>query len=139
VVPGVTYHYTDQGTQTTRYRLLPHEGGWSTAHPDRAAFELQEPLVGRPAAPQEGDWRKGSLLQVTPDNVVLSVAKWTEDGRDLVVRGYEAEGRPGHVVVTSEVLDLRWEGDVQAHEIWTWRLPLDGGAAIATNLLEEQD
>ncbi len=138
VVPGVTYHYTDQGTQVVRYRLLPHVGPWTAVHPDRAAWEMQEPLIARAAAPQAGERHDVSLLHVAPENVVLATAKWAEDGGGLVVRGYEAEGRPGLVVVTSPALGLRWQGAVRAHEIWTWLLPLDGGAPVPVNLLEDE-
>ncbi len=145
VVAGVTYHYTDQGLQTLRYRLLPHEGAWQAVHPGRAALELHEPLIGRAASPQggerpqDGEGPQGSLLRVAPQNAVLTVAKWTEDGGGLLVRGYEAEGRPTRVVITSEALGRRWEGEVRAHQIWSWLLPLDGGAPVPTNFLEDAD
>ena len=137
VVPGVTYHYTDQGTQTMRYRLLPHAGGWAATHPARADLELHTPLIGHLADDLEGAEPEGSMLRVEPEHVALVVAKVAEDGQGLLVRGYEAEGRPGRVVVSSEVLGRRWEGAVRAHEVWTWRLGPEGDARVATNLLEE--
>jgi len=137
VVPGVTYHYTDQGTQVVRYRLLPHVGPWTAKHPDRAAYELHEALLARPARAQLGASSAASFLRVEPDNIVLTVAKWAEDGSGLVVRGYEAEGRGCSVVVSSEILGRHWEETVRAHEIWTWLLPLEGGRPIPSNLLEE--
>jgi len=137
VVPGVTYHYTDQGTQVVRYRLLPHVGPWTAKHPDRAAYELHEALLARPARAQLGASSAASFLRVEPDNIVLTVAKWAEDGSGLVVRGYEAEGRGCSVVVSSEILGRHWEETVRAHEIWTWLLPLEGGRPMALNLLEE--
>lgn len=136
VVPGVTYHYTDQGTQVLHYRLVPHLGDWQATHPGRAAMELQELLFAHLTAPHEGDASPGSLLSVRPENVVLTVAKWAEDGGGLVVRGYESEGYGAQVVVCCEPLGRRWARWVRPHEVWTLALPLDGDVPTPLDVLE---
>jgi alpha-mannosidase len=137
ILPGVSYHYTDQGTQTVRCLLLPHLGNWRQVNPARRSFELQEPLQAQLAQPHAGEVNDLSLLQVTPENVVLSVVKLAEDGGQLLIRGYETEGKPTHLVVKSRHLGRTWSADISPNEIWTLALPLDGGAAAKLNLLEE--
>ncbi len=135
--PGVTYHYLDQGTQTLRYQLWPHRGPWQGVQPDRRSAALHEPLLVRPVVAHAGPWREGSLLRVSPDNVVLTVVKLAEDDGRLIVRGYETDGRPAQVVVTSDFWEQHWASEVGPHEIWTWALPLEGGAPTRLDLLEE--
>ncbi|MHB0857418.1 MAG: alpha-mannosidase [Anaerolineae bacterium] len=137
IVPGVTYHYVDQGVQVLRYRLLPHKGGWETAHPDRQSLALHEPLLAERVAPHTGIWDKVSLLRVSPENVVLTTVKWSEDGRSLLARGYEATGQAGRLELTSEALGVSWSCELGPHEIWSCELPRGGGMARKLNLLEE--
>jgi hypothetical protein len=68
---------------------------------------------------------------------VLATAKLAEDGGALLVRGYEAAGHGGPLAIVSDRLGRRWAYTAAPHEIWTLRLPLDGGEAVALNLLEE--
>jgi alpha-mannosidase len=139
VVPGVTYPYLDQGEQTLRYRVLPHDGEATTwlARAARQSEALHEPLLARAVAPQAGAWGEGSLLRVEPANVVLTTVKMAEEGRRLLARGYEAAGQATRLTLVCELLGLRWEHDLSAHGIWTLALPLDGSAPQPCNLLEE--
>jgi hypothetical protein len=59
-----------------------------------------------------------------------------DDGR-LIVRGYETEGRPARLTITSEQLQRKWSYDVGPHEIWTLSLSLDGDEITPLNLLED--
>ena len=68
---------------------------------------------------------------------MLTVAKMAEDGERLIVRGYETAGRPARVVIASAALGHIWTHAVRPHEVWTLVLPLDGGAPVPLNLLEE--
>jgi len=137
IVPGVTYHYTDQGLQELHYRLYPHDGDWRKANADRAAYALHEPFLSRSATPREGKRTTMSLLRVDPANAILTAAKLAEGGEALIVRGYEAHGRATHMTLTSDRLTLEWSHDLSPHEIWTLRLPLTDQAPVAMNLLEE--
>ncbi|MHB1357457.1 MAG: alpha-mannosidase [Anaerolineae bacterium] len=137
ILPGVSYHYIDQGLQTVRCLLLPHIGDWRQVNPARRSFELQEPLQAQLATAQTGQTGELSFLDVSPENVVLCVVKLAEDGGQLLVRGYETEGRSAHVVIKSSQLNKTWSADIGPHEIWTLALPLDVGAPVKLSLLEE--
>jgi alpha-mannosidase len=135
-VPGVTYHYTDQGPHRFHCRLLPHAGGWDTARPAQASLALQEPLSARLMAPQAGQAAAFSLLRLDCPTAVLTTVKLAEDGGALIVRGHEAAGCAARLIIVSERLGRTWEHAVAPHEIWTLRLPFVGQAE-ALNLLEE--
>jgi len=137
MVPGITYHYTDQGEQVLRYRLLPHVGPWEVANPARQSEELHQPLIARPVAAHQGTWQDLSLLRVAPEHVVLTTAKLAEEGDRFIVRGYESAGKPAHLTLTSDLMGVSWSHGVGPHEIWTLALPLHGGEPEALNLLEE--
>jgi alpha-mannosidase len=137
IQPGVDYPYTDQGQQIVRYRLILHRGTWDEANPDRAADALQQPLIPRQVESHEGDWQPGALLQVQPDNIVLTVVKLGEDDGRLLVRGYETEGVSTEMTLSLPLLGHTWTHSLAPHEIWTLALPLDGGAPQPLNLLEE--
>jgi len=137
VVPGVTYHYIDQGAQVIHYRVIPHLGPWPRALPDRRAYELQEPLIARPATRRAAGAPSGPLLSVEPDNMVLTVVKRSEDGDGFLVRGYEAEGRAGEVVIRCAPLGRCWRHRVRAHEVWTLALSVEDDRVEGLNLLEE--
>jgi alpha-mannosidase len=137
MVPGVTYPYIDQGRQEVRLRLLPHDGEWRSAHPARRSEALHHPFISQWVEPRSGMRRSLSLLRVSPEDVVLTVAKMAEDGERLIVRGHETAGRPAHVVIASAALGRTWAHTVRPHEVWTLALPLDGGAPVPLNLLEE--
>jgi alpha-mannosidase len=96
-----------------------------------------EPLRAESAQPQCGDSDTISALHITPDNLVMTVVKLSEDGNQLLVRGYESEGRAARMNITSTWLRQSWAAEIGAHEIWTFSLPLDGGEATKLNLLEE--
>ena len=137
MIPGVTYHYIDQGEQVLRYRLLPHEGHWEAVNPARTSYELHEPLIARPATPHQGPWGEEAWLRASPEHIVLTTVKLAEDDGRLLVRGYEVAGKPARLTLISDILQQRWVCDVGPHEIWTLALPLEGGAPVRLNLLEE--
>jgi len=137
MVPGVTYHYIDQGEQVVRYRLFPHHGGWQAVNPDRRSAELHEPLLAQLAKPQTGRRSEGSLLRVEPAHVILTTLKMAEEGDGLIARGYETIGEPADLVLVSDELGRAWRCRIAPHEIWTLELPLAGGEPTKLSLLEE--
>lgn len=136
VIPGVRYHYTDQGLQTWRLRLIPYCGSWQEARPIHAAYALHEPLVARRAQPATGPWRGESLLRLAEGAAVVTAVKLAEEAPVLLVRGYETLGEPTRLTLASDWLGLSWQQDLKPHEIFTLALPLDGSAAQALDLLE---
>ncbi len=136
IVPGVRYVYIDQGTRTFRLRLVPHHGDWRQAAPDRAAMAWHDPVLPVTLSPQSGQSSALSLLEVSPHNIVATVAKLDGDGR-LIVRGYETEGLSTTVALASDALGCSWQWQVQPLEVWTVALGLEDGSITRLNFLEE--
>ena len=123
VEPGVIYEWTDQGEQTVRCALLPHAGGWQEAATVREGWALNAPLLTRLEPPHEGDLPPlQTLVEAAPENVVLSVAKKSEDGDDLIIRLYETDGRDGQATVSLPVEGAQWTFPLGHHEIKTVRI-----------------
>jgi alpha-mannosidase len=91
---------------TFEYALLPHIGGWRSILPWRAGLEFNIPLISRTVSSHHGPLpTKWGLLELSPDNVVLSALK-LGDGGSIVLRVYEAAGKQTdhvHVSLHSEV------------------------------------
>ncbi len=137
VMAGVTYHYTDQGTQTVNLALVPHLGGWAEGDVVRRAWSLNAPPIAREVDVHPGHWPAvASWLECDTPNVVLTVLKRAEDGGDLILRGYEAAGREN--VAEVRFLDERWTFSWRPHEIKTVRLRV-GEKPVEVNMLEEVD
>ena len=86
------------------YSLYPHAGDWKRALTYRRGYEINHPLEaviivdgqkGQGSRP-EAD----SMLRVSPDNVVVSCMKASEDSGDLIVRIYDATGSGALAVLT---------------------------------------
>lgn len=105
----------DRGRHTFAYALHPHEGALVEGETLAVATELNAPLLltraGSPAVRQPAP-------MVHPAQVVLDTVTRSSDGRALVLRLYEAHGRPA-----TARLDLSALGPV--------------AAVRATNLLED--
>jgi alpha-mannosidase len=81
--------------RTFQYALVPHTGNWQSARIFRAAQEFNTPLVVRPVAQHAGTLHaKWGFLDLSNGDVVLSALMPAEDGKGLIVRLYEAAGRP---------------------------------------------
>ena len=137
VYPGVSYHYTDQGIQRVRCRLLPHRGHWHHGHPVRRSLELHAPLLPRRVEPHEGPLAAGPLLRVSPEQVALVALKLTEEHGHLIARGYETTGVAAAMEIAAPPLGRRWRQDVAPHQVWTLSLAQDHDVPTALDLLEE--
>jgi alpha-mannosidase len=147
--PGMS---SDSGFQlgqerTVRYALVPHAGDWCEAGVFRDGWELNHPLLCRQVHPHLGPLpRQWGLFDVSSRNVVASSLKPGRGG-DLVLRVYEAAGKPAPSVkikLHAKVLrasatnlmedagaDLKPENnvvrfDLHPYEIKTIRLRLGG-------------
>lgn len=131
--------------RTLSYALVPHAGDWKTATVYRAGLEFNNPLVASKSASHTGSLpKRWGLLEVSPDNVVLSALKSAKDG-STVVRVYEANGNATRGAVVSmnakvmsakeanlmedDVSDLQIENnrvrfDLHGFEIKTFKLRL---------------
>ena len=74
---------------------MPHQGGWRQRYRDAIAFNY--PLVafvGEQLQAQTGEVMpvEQSFLRLEPSNLILTAMKKSEDGNQVVLRFYEAEG-----------------------------------------------
>jgi len=98
----------DQGQHRIHYSLLLHDGSWKSGSTVRQAWELNNPLAAVVVEAHDGELSAGSsLLNLEPyplraewrpdqpeaTNLVVSALKGAEDGRGLIVRWYESDGR----------------------------------------------
>ena len=91
---------TDVGSHRIEYALEPHPGDWKTADAWKRGYEYHYPIVPRLEPQHEGTFpaRKsfgGTAVGTASDHVCWEALKPSEDGDDLVVRVYEAEGARG--------------------------------------------
>jgi alpha-mannosidase len=94
--PGVS---SDLGLElgvkrTFDYALLPHEGDWRNAEIYRAGWEFNNPLTVRKVSPHAGPLpKRWGLVEVSQPDVVVSALKPGRGG-SIILRVYEAAGRP---------------------------------------------
>jgi alpha-mannosidase len=137
--PDGTYEYIDQGRQALTYRLLPHAGDWRDAGTVRLAAELNQPAFALLESYHHGELpQRGSFAVIDGDDVVVTVIKAGEDGDgSLVVRAYEAAGRPARATIELPLVERTIEAEFGPNEIKTLKVPRDPEAAVAeTSLLE---
>ena len=129
----------DQGWQTVRIRLVPHSGSWEEADVVRKAWELNEPASAHLESSHGGTLpQRASFLEASATNVVLTAFKRSEDGDDLVVRGYETAGKRTKTRIRFPHVKKSFEVMFGAHEIKTLRVDPRTWKAREVNLLEER-
>jgi alpha-mannosidase len=114
--PTEPEYSTEEGMHILRYALYAHKG---RARVDvvRRGHEFNSPLTPIHQGAHAGDLpRSSKLLELSPENVVLTALKKAEDGDSIIARFYEVEGRG----CTSKIT-----------------LPKDISSACFANLLEE--
>ncbi len=82
----------DQGSHVFMYALLPHAGDFRQAGVIEAAEDLNAPLRMAPTSLPAGASR--SLVEVDTRQVIVEAIKPAEDSDAVIVRLYEAWGRP---------------------------------------------
>lgn len=128
--------YQGQGEQEFTLWLFPHIGSWQEACLSRVAQELHEPLLPVMAASHDGPLKsEASWLEVTPENLVVPVVKLSEDGEDIILRGYEITGNTTQATISVNCLHCDWQSEVGAHEIFTLRQQQH--SFVKANMLEE--
>jgi alpha-mannosidase len=132
------YAIMDQGWQTVKIRLVPHVGSWEEARVPKRAWELNEPAFTHVESAHRGKRRlSASVVGAEADNVMLTVLKRSEDGKALIVRGYETNGE---AVTTTMHLPSRkktFTVSFAPHEIKTLRIDPKKWTIMEVNLLEE--
>ena len=83
----------DRAEHDFTYSILPHVGDYATGGVVQAAYELNAPLQVAETAAHGGELpASASLLQIDAPNVIAETVKQAEDGDDLIIRLYEANG-----------------------------------------------
>ncbi|HVJ08575.1 MAG TPA: glycoside hydrolase family 38 C-terminal domain-containing protein [Acidisarcina sp.] len=91
----------DRGHQRFAFWLYPHAGDWKTALSMRHGYETNYPLTAVQVSNHAGEWpAERSFVNVTPENVVLTALKKSEDGNALLLRVYEWAGNSATVTAT---------------------------------------
>jgi alpha-mannosidase len=113
----------DQGEQKFAYALYPHAGDWRAANTVAQGYEFNYRLSAKQVAAHAGAMASArSFARVatgtSPNHVVLTAMKKTEDGDGLLLRFYEWAGKADTV---------------------TLKLPAGAGSAWETNLMEVPD
>jgi len=128
----------DQGWQTVRVRLAPHANHWQDACVVQRAWELNEPPIAHYEYSHAGPWPgAGSFLGADCDHVLLTVLKKSEDGEDVVVRGYETAGRNATVAIQFGQAGVSTKVTFNPYEIKTLRINPKTWETREVNLREE--
>jgi alpha-mannosidase len=130
----------DQGLQTFHYSMYPHKGNWETGGTVQRAAELnQKPTALFTTFHPEGKLpQSDSFIHVSPDNVMVTVLKQSEDGDDLILRAVETNQAATQAIIEIPHLGKVIEAEFNPCEIKTFRIPEDMNLPVReTNLLEE--
>ena len=94
-------YFTQPGPHAYRFALQTHRGSLVPHEAVRLGWAHNSPLLVRRGQTATGDLpEKQSFLDVSAANVVVTVLKKAEDGRGLVLRCYETDGRDTRVTIT---------------------------------------
>ena len=81
----------DIGINTFVYSYYPHTGTWQTGGTVNSAFELNFPLIGCTAEKHKGSINaETSFITVSHDDFIIDAVKNAEDGKGIIIRGYES-------------------------------------------------
>ncbi|MGA9408116.1 MAG: glycoside hydrolase family 38 C-terminal domain-containing protein, partial [Bacteroidota bacterium] len=90
----------DRGKHSIEYSLYPHPGTWKEANTEAAGYEFNYPLIVVTTGVHKGRLpTSGSLVQLNPANLVLTVLKKAEDSDAWIVQWYETQGEDAQAVL----------------------------------------
>ena len=137
---NLEYVYMDQGVQTFTYGLYPHDGSWEDSRTVRRSREFNEKPTALFETFHKGELtQKASFLELSADNVLLTVMKEAEDGsQDVILRLVETAGRSCETGLKLPGLGRQTTLSFTPFEIKTVRVPAAGNLEIQeNNLLED--
>ena len=127
----------DQGIQTMRMLLVPHNESWQKSNIVRIAEEFMSPCPITYQGIHTGKLPKsGSFLSVDAPNVIVASVKQSENGEDIIVRCVEATGKQTTASLDLKFAHHKWSGNFRPSEIKTLRISKTG-TIKEVNLLEE--
>lgn len=135
--PNAEHLWQDQGIQTFRMLLVPHEKTWKEA----GVVRLAEEFISQPVAIYQGIHggtmpKSGSFLSVDVPNVIVSAVKESENGDDTIIRCVETSGEPVTATLDLAFANKKWSGSFRPCEIKTLRVSRKDGNMREVNLLE---
>lgn len=96
--------FTDQGEHSFRYALMPFTGdGWSKVTQAARLWNQSETVITENNHPGFLPDRCEGLVS-SEDNVIVSAFKRSEDGRGIVLRAYETDGKQTEVTFSGSLL-----------------------------------
>lgn len=129
--------WMDQGIQTFRLMLFPHQGTWMENNIPAIAEEFMIPPLAIYQGIHGGNMAKsGSFLSAEPGNVLITAIKLSEFGKDVIVRCVESAGNACEASIDLKFAGTKWSGEFRPFEIKTLRVNQNGDAR-EVNLLEE--
>ena len=130
--------WQDQGIQTFRMLLVPHNDTWQKSNIARRAEEFLSPAIVIYQGIHRGSGTKAdSFLSVDNENIIITAIKQSEENNDLIFRCVETSG-----IETSATIDLafanrKWNCNFKPCEIKSLRLNTKTMDIKEVNLLEE--
>jgi alpha-mannosidase len=83
----------DRGCHEFTYSLYPHRGNHMEGRVDKAAYELNMPLIVLQGNAKEMEIKtETSFIQIDEDNIIVETVKKAEDSDEIIVRLYEGYG-----------------------------------------------
>jgi len=93
-------YFTQKGEHVYRFSIGTHEGDLLVHEAARFGWELQTPLVVCQGQSTSGDLQDSqSFLQISAPNVIATILKKAEDGKGVILRCYETNGKDSQVTV----------------------------------------
>jgi alpha-mannosidase len=130
--------WMDQGIQTFRMLLVPHEGTWKEASIPRIAEEFSAPPLVIYQGIHPGTMPKsGSFLSVDAENVIVPAVKQAEYSRDTIIRCVETHGMPANASLIAGFAGKQHKLSLRPFEIKTLRVNSNTGDIREVNVLEE--
>ena len=130
--------WMDQGIQTFRMLLIPHQDTWQNSNIARISEEFSAPSIAIYQGIHGGKMPKsGSFLAVDVQNVIVSTVKQSENGEDIIIRCIETSGLPTTATLDLRFANRKWTHDFKPCEIKTIRINQHTKDIKEVNLLEE--
>ncbi|MDR1918325.1 MAG: glycosyl hydrolase-related protein [Tannerellaceae bacterium] len=132
------YVWMDQGIQTFRMMLAPHQGDWRDCNIPRLAEEFMAPPVIAYQGVHKGSMPKSASFLSIEDapNVIVTSIKQAEEGEDIIFRLVETYGRATSATLRFPSAGKQWKGSFRPCEIKSLRLDTHTGEIKEVNLLE---
>ena len=129
--------YTEQGVREFTYSVVPFTKNSDVIKVAR--------LINKPVTNIIENWHEGKLnkkvyssVNVSEENVIISAIKRSEDGKGLVVRIYETDGKDTDVIISGDLLTSALNIHITPYSVDTYYLE-DGKCEWKNVLMTEYD